>query len=248
MIKVKTATQIEAMRASGRILRDLLVKLETFIKPGMTTKDIEKFVHKFIVSRGAKPSTLGYEGFPASCCTSVNDVVVHGIPDETRLQDGDIIGVDVCVFYRGMHTDAARTFLVGEVSEERRQLVKVTEEAFFEGIKHLKEGRRVGDVSHEIQRYAESFGYSLVRELAGHGVGCELHEDPIIPNFGEEGTGIFFRENMTVAIEPMVNMGERHVYVSREDGWTIRTEDGLPSAHYENTVLITKNGVEILTL
>ncbi|MBQ9785942.1 MAG: type I methionyl aminopeptidase [Clostridia bacterium] len=248
MVKVKTASQIEAMREGGKILRDLFIKLKDFIKPGITTKDIDKFSHRYIISKGGKPSCLGYEGFPASVCTSVNDVVVHGIPDNTVLEDGDIIGVDICVFYKGMHTDAARTFFVGNVSEEKQLLVKATEDAFFEGIKHIKDGSQVGDIGHQVQMFAESKGYTVVRELQGHGVGCELHEDPGIPNFGVAGTGEFLRAGMTIAVEPMINMGSRHVVISRQDGWTVRTKDGKPSAHYENTLLITKDGVEILTL
>lgn len=248
MVKVKSAAQIQAMREGGKILRDLFIKLNDFIKPGVTTNDINKFSHRFIVSRGGKPSCLGYEGFPASICASVNDVVVHGIPDDTVLKDGDIIGVDVCVYYKGMHTDAARTYLVGNVSEEIKRLVKITEEAFFEGIKHIKEGSRVGDIGHQVQTFVESNGYTVVRELQGHGVGCDLHEEPGIPNFGVAGTGEFLKAGMTIAVEPMVNMGSRHVTISRQDGWTVRTKDGKPSSHFENTLLITKDGVEILTM
>lgn len=248
MVLIKTEKQIQAMRESGKILRDVLLKIEEFIEPGKTTKDIDKFAHRYIVSKGAKPSCLGYMGFPASVCTSVNDVVVHGIPDDTVLQDGDIIGIDLCVLYKGMHTDAARTFCIGQVSEEKRKLVEATKQSFFEGIKHIKEGSRVGDIGNSIQRYAESLGYGVVRSLQGHGVGCKLHEDPGIPNFGEAGTGEFLKEGMTLAVEPMLTLGDYEVYISREDGWTVRTEDGKPSAHYENTLLIKKDGVEILTL
>ncbi len=247
MVIVKNEKQIQAMRESGRILRDTLLKIEEFIKAGITTKDIDKFAHRYIVSRGAKPSCLGYMGYPASICTSVNEVVVHGIPDDTKLQNGDIISVDLCVLYKGMHTDAARTFCVGEVSEDKKKLIEVTKQSFFEGIKHIKAGSRVGDIGEAVQRYAESFGYGVVRELQGHGVGCQIHEDPGIPNFGKKGTGEFLKEGMTIAVEPMITMGSPEVFVA-EDGWTVATDDGSMAAHYENTLLITKDGVEILTL
>jgi len=248
MVIVKTEKQIQAMRESGRILRDFLVKVQDILKPGITTKDIDRFAYRYIVSRGAKPSCLGYEGYPASICTSINEVVVHGIPDGTVLKDGDIIGVDLCVLYKGMHTDAARTFCIGNVSPEKRKLVEATQQAFFEGIKHLKAGSRVGDIGAAVQKYAESLGYGVVRDLQGHGVGCQIHEDPGIPNYGRAGTGEFLKEGMTIAVEPMLTIGTYEVYVSREDGWTVRTEDGEPSSHYENTMLITKDGVELLTL
>ena len=247
MIIVKTEKQIQAMRESGKILRDTLLKVEEFIKPGITTKEIDKFAHRYIISRGAKPSCLGYMGYPAATCISVNEVVVHGIPGNRVIQDGDIVSVDLCVLYKGMHTDAARTFCVGNVSEEKRKLVEVTKESFFEGIKHIKAGSRVGDIGAAVQKYAESFGYGVVRDLQGHGVGCHIHEDPGIPNFGKAGTGEFLKEGMTIAVEPMITLGTYEVYVG-EDGWTVSTDDGEPSAHYENTMVITKDGVEILTL
>ena len=247
MIIVKTEKQIQAMRESGKILRDTLLKVEEFIKPGMTTKEVDKFAHKYIVSRGAKPSCLGYMGYPAATCISVNEVVVHGIPGDRVIQDGDIVSVDLCVLYKGMHTDAARTFCVGNVSPEKRKLVEVTKESFFEGIKHIKAGSRVGDIGAAVQKYAESYGYGVVRDLQGHGVGCSIHEDPGIPNFGRAGTGEFLKEGMTIAVEPMITLGTYEVFLD-EDGWTVSTDDGEPAAHYENTMVITKDGVEILTL
>ncbi len=247
MIIVKTEKQIQAMRESGKILRDTLLKVEEFIKPGMTTKEVDKFAHKYIVSRGAKPSCLGYQGYPAATCISVNEVVVHGIPGDRVIQDGDIVSVDLCVLYKGMHTDAARTFCVGNVSPEKRKLVEVTKESFFEGIKHIKAGSRVGDIGAAVQKYAESYGYGVVRDLQGHGVGCSIHEDPGIPNFGRAGTGEFLKEGMTIAVEPMITLGTYEVFLD-EDGWTVSTDDGEPAAHYENTMVITKDGVEILTL
>ena len=247
MVYVKTEKQIQAMRECGKILRDTLLKVQEFIKPGVTTKDIDKFCHRYIVSRGAKPSCLGYMGYPAATCVSVNEVVVHGIPDDLVVEEGDIVSVDIVVHYKGVHTDAARTFCVGNVSPEKRKLVEVTEASFFEGIKHIKDGSRVGDIGSAVQKYAESFGFGVVRDLQGHGVGCEIHEDPGIPNFGKPGTGEFLKEGMTIAVEPMITMGTFEVSVA-EDGWTVFTDDGEPSAHYENTLLITKDGVEILTL
>ena len=247
MIIIKTEKQIQAMRESGKILRDTLLKVGEFIKPGMTTKEVDKFAHKYIISRGAKPSCLGYEGYPAATCISVNEVVVHGIPGDRVIEDGDIVSVDLCVLYKGMHTDAARTFCVGNVSPEKRKLVEITEQSFFEGIKHIKSGSRVGDIGEAVQQYAESFGYGVVRDLQGHGVGCSIHEDPGIPNFGKAGTGPFLKEGMTIAVEPMITLGTYEVFVS-EDGWTVSTDDGQPAAHYENTMVVTKDGVEILTL
>lgn len=247
MVIVKTEKQIEAMRESGKILRDTLLKVQEIIKPGITTKEIDKFAHRYIVSRGAKPSCLGYMKYPASVCVSVNEQVVHGIPGDLVLQDGDIVSVDLCVLYKGMHTDAARTFYVGNVCEEKKKLVEATKQSFFEGIKHIKAGSRVGDIGYAVQAYAEALGYGVVRDLQGHGVGCSIHEDPGIPNFGKAGTGEFLKEGMTIAVEPMLTMGTYEVYLC-EDGWTVCTDDGMPSAHYENTLLITKDGVEILTL
>ena len=246
-IKTLTNHQIELMRHSGEVMKGIFVGLRDFIKAGISTKDIDTFVYDFIISHGCKPSCLGYMGYPASICTSVNEVVVHGIPDDTKLQNGDIISVDLCVLYKGMHTDAARTFCVGEVSEDKKKLIEVTKQSFFEGIKHIKAGSRVGDIGEAVQKYAESFGYGVVRELQGHGVGFQIHEDPGIPNFGKKGTGEFLKEGMTIAVEPMITMGSPEVFVA-EDGWTVATDDGSMAAHYENTLLITKDGVEILTL
>ena len=249
MITIKTDKEIQAMREGGKILRDVYIKLKDFIKPGMTTKQIDKYVHRFIVSRGGKPSCLGYEGYPAATCISVNDVVVHGIPsDDIVIQDGDIVSVDACVYYKGMHTDAARTYLVGNVSEERRKLVEVTENSFFEGVKHIKEGSTVGDIGYQVSAYAEPFGYGVVREMQGHGVGYSIHEDPGVPNFGQKGTGPILKAGMTIAVEPMLTMGRRQIVISRNDGWTCRTRDGSDAAHYENTIVITKDGIEIITL
>lgn len=247
MISIKTKSEIERMRQSGQILAEVFEIMEKNIKPGVSTKHLDKLAHDYILSQNATPSFLRYNGFPASICTSVDEYVVHGIPsDSCILQEGMIIGVDVGVNYKGMHTDAARTYAVGKISKEKQQLIEVTKQSFFEGIKYLKDGSRVGDIGARIQRYAEKFGYGVVRDLVGHGVGKCLHEDPSIPNFGREGTGVKLQSGMTIAIEPMINMGDYHVQF---DGmWKVWSADRSPSAHYENTVLIKDDGVEILTI
>ena len=248
MITIKSAQQIEKMRASARVTKEALLLLEKHIKPGVTTAQLDKIAYDFILSKGAKPNFLHYGGFPASICTSVNDVVVHGIPDKGRvLREGDIISIDMGAVLDGFHSDAARTFPVGKVSEEAKRLIDVTKESFFEGIKHLKHGAKLGDVSFSIQSFVEDNGYSVVRDLVGHGIGRELHEDPSVPNFGKPGRGVKLAAGMTLAIEPMVNAGGYEVSVL-DDDWTVVTDDGSLSAHYENTVLVTKDGYEILTL
>lgn len=248
MINIKSDDEIAKMRIANGIVRDLLLYLGEHVKVGVTTAYLDKIAREFIEKQGAKPSFLGYSGFPASICTSIDDVVVHGIPNKhTYLEEGQLIGVDVGACIHGFHGDAARTFAVGRISAEKQRLMDVTRQCFFEGIAVLKDGARLGDLSHAIQQHAESNGYSVVRELVGHGIGREMHEDPSVPNYGTAGHGIRLRANMTIAVEPMINMGAKEVYTAR-DGWTVRTRDGSPSAHYENTVLITHEGVEILTL
>lgn len=248
MITIKTPHQIELMRHSGQIMKEIFIGLRDVIKPGITTKAIDTWVHDYIISHGCKPSCLGYYGFPASVCTSVNDVVVHGIPDDTVLQEGDIVSVDLCVQYKGVNTDACRTFPVGKISPEVQKLIDVTKQSFFEALKGLKAGSYVGDIGEAVQKFVEPKGYSLVREMQGHGIGLSIHEDPGIPNYGKAGTGYRLRENMAICIEPMVNMGSRHIKISSEDGWTCRTRDGKWAAHYENTILIKKDGYELMTL
>ena len=247
MIILKTEKDLGIMRVACQITRDTLDYLKSQIKIGITTKELDKLAYNYIKSRGAKPSFLGYGGFPASICTSINSVVVHGIPDDTPLQDGDIISIDCGACYKGFHGDAARTYTVGKVSAKVKKLIKITEQSFFEGIKGLKSGAFVGDVSNRIQTFVEKNGYSVVRELVGHGIGRSLHEDPMVPNYGRSGSGVKLNAGATIAIEPMVNMGDKKV-MFLSDGWTCKTKDDLPSAHYENTILITENGVEILTL
>lgn len=248
MITIKTAEEIELMRKANVIVRDTLDLLRDNIKEGMTTKALDKIAYDYITKCGAKPSFLGYDGFPASICTSINEQVVHGIPsDKVVIKEGDIVSVDCGSIYKGFNGDAARTFMIGKVDEKVKKLVEVTQQSFFEGVKILKEGVRLGDLGHAIQSYAESFGYGVVRALVGHGIGRDMHEDPEVPNYGRAGHGLRLRKNMTIAIEPMINMGTHDVYML-DDGWTIVTADNLPSAHYENTVAITEDGVEILSL
>ena len=247
MIKLKTEKDLEIMRMACQITRDTLDYLKSQIKIGITTKELDKLAYNYIKSRGAKPSFLGYGGFPASICTSINSVVVHGIPDDTPLKDGDIISIDCGAYYKGFHGDAARTYTVGKVNAKVKRLIKITEQSFFEGIKGLQSGAFVGDISNRVQTFVEKNGYSVVRELVGHGIGKDLHEDPMVPNYGRAGSGVKLNAGATIAIEPMVNMGDKKV-VFLSDGWTCKTKDDLPSAHYENTILITENGVEILTL
>ena len=236
------------MRKAGQITRDALNYCETLIKPGISTKELDNLAKKFIIDSGAIPSFLGYEGYPASICTSVNEMVVHGIPsEEVILKEGDIISIDLGVIYKGYNGDAARTFPVVKISPAKQRLIDVTKQCFFEGIKNLKVGHRLGEMSHAIQAYAEKHGYSVVRELVGHGIGKKMHEPPSVPNYGKVTDGPLVTENACLAIEPMINMGRKDVWLL-EDGWGVITRDGMPSAHYENTVHITKDGIEILTL
>ncbi len=248
MIKIKSQEEIELMRIAGRITRDTLKVVGDSIKAGVSTKELDEIAYNYIKSQDATPSFKNYCGYPASICASVNDTIVHGIPNKNIvLKEGDIISIDVGAKYKGYNGDAARTFAVGKIDAKTKKLIKVTEQSFFEGIKDLKSGAFVGDISHRVQTYVEKNGFSVVRELVGHGVGKQLHEDPMVPNYGKAGSGPRLNANCIIAIEPMVNMGEKNV-VFMPDGWTCKTKDGLPAAHYENTVLITENGVEILTL
>ena len=248
MITLKTPAEISLMKESGEITKNVLDLIGKTIKDGMTTKQLNDIAYDYIKSCGATPSFLGYGGYPASICASIDDIVVHGIPDDkTFIKSGQIVSIDVGVIYNGWQGDAARTFLVGDVSPEKRKLVQVTEECFFKAIERLRDGTPLGDVGFAVQSYAEANGFSVVRALTGHGIGREMHEDPSVPNYGRKGTGIRLKKGMVIAIEPMINMGGFQVdFLS--DGWSVRTRDRKPSAHYENTVAITENGVEILTL
>jgi len=247
MVVLKSKAEIDKMRTACAIVREVLEKLEGFIKPGITTLDVDKFAESIINSRDAVPSFKGYRGFPASTCTSVNEVVVHGIPGDRKLNDGDIVSVDVGAYIGGFHGDAARTFAVGNISEESERLIRVTRESFFEGIKKAVPGGRLTDISHAIQSHVENHGYGVVRDFFGHGIGRQLHEEPTIPHFGRANRGLRLRAGMVIAVEPMVTMGDYSVDTLK-DGWTAVTTDGSMAAHYENTVAITSSGPEILTL
>ena len=247
-VTIKSNREIELMREAGRILGRVHEDLEKFIKPGISTYDIDKYGYEQIRHYGCTPSFLNYNGYPASICVSVNEEVVHGIPSKTRIiKSGDIVSLDAGVIYKGYHSDAARTHAVGEISPEAQKLIEVTKQSFFEGIKFAKEGNHLNDISSAIQAYAEGFGYGVVRDLVGHGIGTRLHEDPEIPNFSMRRRGIKLQAGMTLAIEPMINMGTADVYWL-DDDWTVVSDDHSLSAHYENTVLITKEGCEILSL
>ncbi|WP_027625099.1 type I methionyl aminopeptidase [Clostridium lundense] len=248
MIGIKNDIEIEYMRQAGKVVGETLAKLEEAVKPGITTAELDKIAEEFIIKRGAKPSFKGYYGFPASICASRNNEVVHGIPSkDIVLQEGDIISIDCGAILNGYHGDAARTFPVGKISEEAAKLIQVTKESFFTGVKKAVVGNRLTDISSEIQQYVEGFGYSVVRDYVGHGIGKEMHEDPEVPNFGRPGRGPKLIKGMVLAIEPMVNVGNYHVEV-KPNGWTVVTRDNSLSAHYENTVAILDNGPEILTL
>ncbi len=246
-ITIKDNSQIEKMRKAGKILKDTLDLLEKSIYPGQTTSRLNDLAYNYIISQGAKPSFLNYEGFPYTICASLNNQVVHGFCSDDPLKEGDIISIDCGVIWEGYHSDAARTFPVGNVSVEISNLIQATKESFFAGIEGIKAGSKLGHISHRIQQHLESRGYGVVRELVGHGVGEKLHEDPMVPNYGKYNSGVVLQSGMTLAIEPMSTLGKRDVYLEDND-WTVSTADGLASAHYENTVLITEDGVEILTL
>ena len=247
MIAIKNEHELIAMRQACKITAAARALAGDMVRPGVTTKQIDKAVHDFIVSQGAKPSFLGYGGFPASACVSVNSTVIHGIPGDYVLKEGDIVSVDVGAYYKGFHGDCAATFACGAISTEAKKLIDVTKQSFFEGIRFATQGHRVSDISHAIQTYVESNGFSVVRSFVGHGVGAQLHEEPEVPNFGAAGRGPRLLRGMTLAVEPMVNVGTPEVRVLK-DRWTTVTADGELSAHYENTVLITDGEPEILTV
>ena len=247
MIIVKTDLEIEYMRLAGSVVRDTLLKLEEVIKPGITTAELDRIAEDYILKCGAKPSFKGYYGFPASICTSLNCEVVHGIPSKKIfLQEGDIISVDCGAILNGYNGDAARTFAVGNISKEAQKLIDVTRESFFKGVESARVGNKLTDISSSIQQYVEGFGYSVVRDYVGHGIGEKMHEDPEVPNYGRPGRGPKLLHGMVLAIEPMVNIGDYTVRVEAND-WTVVTEDRSLSAHYENTVAILNDGPEILT-
>ena len=247
MVHVKSEKEIDLMRAPCAIVRDCLSFVGERIRPGMTTGEVDKLVYDFIKASGAEPSCLGYGGFPASACVSVNEVVVHGIPDDRVLEEGDIVSVDLCAYKNGFHGDGARTFAVGEISPEKQKLIRVTEECFFKAREGLRAGTPLFDIGYRVQTHAESNGFSVIRSYTGHGIGREMHEDPSVYNFGRRGTGMRLKAGTVICIEPMIAMGDWRVNVL-DDGWTAVMADKKPAAHYENTVVIREGGTEILTL
>ncbi|HKL73547.1 MAG TPA: type I methionyl aminopeptidase [Clostridia bacterium] len=248
MVIIKSPEQISSMKKAGKILADTLSLIEENAKIGVSTKHLDTLAYDYITRQGAVPSFLNYGGFPATICASIDEQVVHGIPNKkTILEEGMLLKIDCGAGIEGMHTDAARTIAIGKVSSRKAKLMEVCEKSFFEGIKVLKEGARLGDLGYEIQHFVESFGFNVVRDLVGHGIGNTVHEDPNVPNYGVRGRGARLCCNMTLAIEPMITLGTYKVE-QLNDGWTIVTEDGSASAHYENTVVIMPEGVEILTL
>lgn len=246
-IIVKSDREIDLMRQAGKIAAGARTLARQMIEPGMTTKAINKEVFNFIKKSGAEPTFLGYSGYPASICISINDQVIHGIPGKRRIEEGDIVSIDVGATYKGYVGDCAGTFPCGVCSEEALRLIAVTRQSFFEGIQNARQGNRVSDISAAVQAYAEANGYSVVRDFVGHGVGAKMHEEPEVPNFGQPGRGARLVKGMTIAVEPMVNAGGYEVRVL-PDGWTVLTADGSLSAHYENTILITDGEPEILTM
>ena len=248
MISIKSSKQIEKMRESCKLTKELFLILEDKIKPGISTKELDTVAYNFYKKHGATPNFLNYNGYPATICASVNDEVVHGIPSLKKiLREGDIVSIDMGCILDGWHSDAARTFGVGKITDEAQKLIDDTKESFFKGIEVIKHGVKLGDVSHTIETFLEERGYGVVRDLVGHGIGRELHESPEVPNFGRPGRGVRLSEGMTLAIEPMVTAGDYHVAVL-DDDWTVVTRDGSLAAHYENTVVVTRDGCEILTL
>ena len=247
MIAIKNESELQCMRQACRITAAARALAGEMVRPGVSTRAIDHAVHDYIVSQGAKPSFLNYNGFPASACISVNDTVIHGIPGGYILKEGDIVSIDVGAFYKGFHGDCAQTFACGVISTEARKLIEVTTQSFFEGIRYATRGNRVQDISHAVQQHVESNGFAVVRSFVGHGVGRKLHEEPEVPNFGTPGRGPRLIPGMTIAVEPMVNAGTYEVRVLK-DGWTTVTADGKLSAHFENTVLITDGEPEILTV
>lgn len=246
MISIKSEREIELLKVAGQIVGDTHKYLIPFIKPGITTKELDNLAHKYIISRGATPSFLGYEGYPGSICTSVNEEVVHGIPSNRKLKNGDIISIDIGACYKGYHGDSAWTYTVGHVNKEVLDLMKHTEETLFAGLSVVKEGAHIGDIGYAVSEVAKKYNLGVVKELVGHGVGSHLHEDPDVPNYGRQGTGPVLKAGMVIAVEPMLNLGTPNIYIL-DDDWTIITADDKPSAHFEHTVVVTKDGYEILT-
>ncbi len=247
MIHIRTASEIEKISKACQIVKEALELIEDLISPGVTPMELDREAEKFIISKGARPGFKGLYGYPATLCVSIDDEVVHGIPNERVLKEGEIISVDVGSIVDGYYGDHAKSFTVGQVEAERKKLMDVTRECLMLAIKQAVPGNRIGDIGYSVQKEAESNGYGVVRELVGHGIGTKLHEEPQIPNFGKPGTGPIIKTGMCFAIEPMINMGKPEVY-TKKDGWTVCTKDGLPSAHFEHTITITETGAKILTI
>lgn len=246
MVSIKSDREIELMKYAGHINYLCHKYLESKLRPGISTKEIDDLAGEFITSHGCISSSLGYEGYPGNICISVNDEVVHGIGSNRKLKNGDIVSLDICMSYKGYHSDSAATYPVGTITKEKQELIDNTKNALMAGLEKVKAGAKLGDISHAIETYAHRHRLGVVEELCGHGIGTKLHEDPDIPNFGEEGKGLTLKSGMTFAIEPMLNLGTKHVYML-DDDWTIVTADGKPSAHFEHTVLVCDDGYEILT-
>jgi len=245
-IELKSPQEIEIMKEGGRILKAVLNKVSTEVKPGITTKELDQYAEKLILEAGAKPSFKGYQGYPAALCTSVNEEVVHAIPGDRILEEGDIISLDLGVYYQGFNTDKALTVPVGKISKELAHLISITEQALARSIKKMRVGAPLGHVSNSIQKFVESEGYYVVRDLVGHGIGREPHEEPAVPNFGPKENGPIMETGLVIAIEPMVNIGGSEVQIDHAN-WRVVTKDGLPSAHFENTICLTANGAEVIT-
>lgn len=246
MITIKSEREIELMRKAGMLVSLMHKFIKPYIKEGITTKELDALCEKFILDNDAVPTCKGFEGYPATLCTSVNDVVVHGIPNDYKLKNGDIITIDVVIGYKGYQGDAAWTYAVGEIDDNKKYLMEHTEKALYEGISMIKPGNRIGDISFAVQKYAEAHNLGVVRELCGHGIGRDMHEDPEVPNFGIPNTGARLKPGMVICVEPMLTFGKRDIYVL-EDEWTVVTQDGSDAAHYEHTILVTEDGYEILT-
>jgi methionyl aminopeptidase len=246
MIIIKSENEIKLMRHAGEVLVSMLDYLKPFIKEGITPKEIDKLGFDFITSHDCVPTCLGFEGYPASLCISVNDVVVHGIPDSCKLKDGDIVTIDVVVGYHGYQADAAYTYAVGKISDDKKYLLEHTKKALFEGLAQVKPGNRIGDISNAVEQYANRHHLGVVRELCGHGIGSDMHEDPDVPNFGKPGVGPKLKPGMVICIEPMLTFGSREIYLM-DDDWTVKTCDRSPAAHFEYTILVTDDGYEVLT-
>lgn len=246
MISIKSKDEIELMKVAGHIVFESHKFIKPYIKEGITTEKLDKLVEEFIIQNDAYPSCKGYDGYPKSICISVNEEVVHGIPGNRKLKNGDIVTLDICACYKGYHGDSAWTYAVGDISDDKKRLMKETEEALYEGLKQIKPGNRIGDISFAIEEYAKKHNLGVVKELTGHGIGSHLHEDPDVPNYGKKNTGALLKPGMCIAVEPMLTLGTPNIYLL-EDDWTIITQDYKSAAHFEHTIVITEDGYEILT-